>query len=200
MVYIPLANNFARAWYSMVVVDEAQDMNYAQLLLAQKACKRTGRIVVVGDDCQAIYGFRGADADGLDRLKPSCAPRSWGSPSRTAAAVASWTWPPRWSLTSSPAPMNADGKSTDGHRVLVAAAKPGDFVLSRKNAPLMPLCLSFLKQGVRARIEGRDIGAGLRALVTKFRAKSVPQFIDRVQGLGAQAGSPRREDPGRDRS
>jgi hypothetical protein len=54
MLYIPLINNFCQAWYDLVVVDEAQDMNLAQLILAQRACKRGGRIVVVGDDRQCI--------------------------------------------------------------------------------------------------------------------------------------------------
>ena len=53
----------------MVVVDEAQDMTSAQLEIAVGACKRGGRVVIVGDDRQAIYGFRGADSGGLDRLK-----------------------------------------------------------------------------------------------------------------------------------
>lgn len=187
MIFIPLANNFARPWFTMVVVDEAQDMNYAQLLLAQRACKRVGRIVVVGDDAQAIYGFRGADSNGLDRLKRELDAAELGLTvtyrcGRKIVDIAA-----KVVSDFRAADQNADG-TVDGmdDEKLLEAAQAGDFILSRKNAPLMPLCLAFLKQGVRARIEGRDIGAGLRAIVIKFKARSVPQFIERVQGWAAK--------------
>jgi DNA helicase-2/ATP-dependent DNA helicase PcrA len=60
MIYLPLAWNLTAKDYQLVVVDEAQDMTAAQLEIAQRVCN--GRICVVGDDRQAIYGFRGATA------------------------------------------------------------------------------------------------------------------------------------------
>lgn len=59
MLFAPVANRWVNGRYDLVVIDEAQDMNYTQLLLALKVCLPGGRIVVVGDDRQAIYGFRG---------------------------------------------------------------------------------------------------------------------------------------------
>jgi superfamily I DNA/RNA helicase len=67
MIFLPVANNWIRPQYDMVVVDEAQDMNTCQLAIAQGLARN--RVVVVGDDRQAIYGFRGADSGSLDRLK-----------------------------------------------------------------------------------------------------------------------------------
>ncbi len=187
MVYIPIACGFARAWFTLVVIDEAQDMNAAQLLLAQRACKRGGRIVVVGDDRQAIYGFRGADADGLDRLKRELVATELGLTTtyrcgKAIVDVAAKLVPDFTAGEGNPEGV-VDACAVD---VLVDQAKPGDFILSRKNAPLMGLCLAFLKRGVRARIEGRDIGAALRGIVLSFKAKSVPNFIERVQGWGAK--------------
>jgi superfamily I DNA/RNA helicase len=69
MIFVPLRNGWVRAKYELVIIDEAQDMNASQLMLAMKVCKKGGRIAVVGDDRQAIYGFRGADSNSLDRLK-----------------------------------------------------------------------------------------------------------------------------------
>lgn len=182
MIFIPIANNFARPWYSMVVVDEAQDMNYAQLLLAQRACKRTGRIVVVGDDCQAIYGFRGADADGLDRLKDELDATELGLTvtyrcGHKIVAVASKMVP---DFTA--APGNCEGiVDSISEEHLGDHVSIGDFILSRKNAPLMSICLGLLRRGIRARIEGRDIAAGLKAIVAKFHAKSVPDFLAKIK-------------------
>lgn len=183
MIYIPVACGFAKRWYSMVVVDEAQDMNYSQLLLAQMSCKRDGRIVVVGDDCQAIYGFRGADADGIDRLKEELNAVELGLTvtyrcARSIVAIANTVVPDFVAADGNP-----EGKIDrvlEGSEKFYNSAKPGDFILSRKNAPLMTICLGLLRRGIRARIEGRDIAAGLRAIIKSVKAKSIPNFIEKV--------------------
>ena len=48
-----------------VFVDEAQDLNPAQLDLVMKARRQGGRIIFVGDKRQAIYGFTGADTQSI---------------------------------------------------------------------------------------------------------------------------------------
>jgi hypothetical protein len=52
-------------------------------------------------------------------------------------------------------------------------ARAGDFILSRTNAPLISLCMSFLAEGRRAIIQGRDIGSSLAVFVKKSKAKDV---------------------------
>ncbi|HEV3059725.1 MAG TPA: ATP-dependent helicase [Vicinamibacterales bacterium] len=182
MIFIPVACGFARPWYTLVVIDEAQDMNASQLMLAQAACKKTGRIVVVGDDCQAIYGFRGADADGIDRLKNELSAKELGLKTtyRCAKNIVEVAQKYVPDFESGSPYLGIVDEMAAGSEDFFKAAQPGDFVLSRKNAPLMAICLGFLRRGVRARIEGRDVAAGLRAIVKSVKAKSIPNFIEKV--------------------
>jgi DNA helicase II / ATP-dependent DNA helicase PcrA len=52
-----------------VMVDEYQDTNYAQARLVETLVARHGNVLVVADDDQAIYKFRGASLANLDRFR-----------------------------------------------------------------------------------------------------------------------------------
>jgi superfamily I DNA/RNA helicase len=184
MVFVPLRANQARAWFDMVVVDEAQDMNPAQLELARRACKPNGRLIYVGDDRQAIYGFRGADGDILDRaiddLNADELPLTVTYRCAQKIVAAAQQLVPDYEGV----PEAGDGVVRDvGFEHLVAQAQEGDFVLSRKNAPLARICLRFLAAGKRAKIEGRgDIGPQLLATIRKMPGASLTA---RLEALGA---------------
>ncbi len=48
--------------YDHVLVDEYQDVNQIQVDIVRRLCPDGVGLTVVGDDAQAIYGFRGADS------------------------------------------------------------------------------------------------------------------------------------------
>lgn len=182
MVWLPVVCGLIKPWFDMVVVDEAQDMNICQLLIAQGACKKNGRLVVVGDDRQAIYGFRGADSGSIDRLKKELNAielplnTTYRCP-KSVVALAQTLVPDYMAADTAPQGL-VDGLDYDK---LFDAARVGDFVLSRKNAPLMAVCMGFLRRGIRARIEGREVGAGLVALVKKMKSpSSMVKFLDKL--------------------
>lgn len=67
-IWLPVVNNLPVDKFDLVLGDEAQDWNRCQQEIILKAGKDS-RIIVVGDDRQAIYGFAGADIDSIDRMK-----------------------------------------------------------------------------------------------------------------------------------
>lgn len=167
MVYLPLRNGWCLRWYDMAIIDEAQDMTVAQLDLVMNACR--GRIMLVGDDRQAIYAFRGADSGSLGRLQKEL---------KAVVLPLTVTYRCGQHITTFAQTLvpdiTADGANPFGkinplpESKLIETAQHGDFILSRINAPLPKIAMSLLKAGKRARIAGRDIGESLKTLLRKM--------------------------------
>lgn len=168
MIYLPVKNRWCLPLCDLVVVDEAQDMSNSQLLLAQGVLADGGRMCLVGDPNQAIYGFRGADSDSLARL---------GRELHAAKLTLSVTYRCGHAIVEEARQYVPDYTAADRNGVgtvarlpyekLAEAAQPGDFILSRMNAPLVRTAFTLLQQGKRAKVVGRDIGKGLVDLLTK---------------------------------
>jgi len=62
-----LANRWSSRW-AEILVDEYQDTNHAQHALVRLLAGTAGRVFAVGDDLQAIYGWRGADVAHIRRF------------------------------------------------------------------------------------------------------------------------------------
>lgn len=54
--------------YDVVLADEVQDFNRCQVIMLQKLAQAGARIIAVGDPNQAIYLFRGADANAFNNI------------------------------------------------------------------------------------------------------------------------------------
>src|SRR6185503_1823109 len=185
MVWLPVAAGWVKPTFSLVVVDEAQDMNMPQLMMAERACKRGGRICVVGDSRQAIYGFRGAASDGMHLMQQRLNANTLGLTTtyRCPKLVVELANTIVSGYTAAPSAPEGEILNLDLSEA-VKSLVVGDAVLSRLNAPLMGICLSLLRKGTPARIEGRDIGKQLVGMVRKLRAKSVPDFLRKLTAWG----------------
>ena len=64
----PIVGPMIAGRWDHVLVDEYQDVNQVQVDIVQRLCPDGTGLTVVGDDAQAIYGFRGADPAHLTDL------------------------------------------------------------------------------------------------------------------------------------
>lgn len=179
MIYLPVVQNWIRPSYEMTVVDEAQDMNVVQLEMAQRVTQ--GRMVIVGDDRQALYAFRGADTGALNRLKAALRAQelplttSYRCPKSVIRAAAELV--PDFKAPAT-APEGSVNRITENY--MLSVISDGDFLLSRTNAPLAKFCLRLIRDGKPAKIEGRDVSKSLAALVKRRRATNILDLSDRL--------------------
>lgn len=178
MIYAPLFHN-ARVWeHDWVLVDEAQDTNATRRALALRMLKRGGRLVAVGDPRQAIYGFTGADSDALDLIANAVSAIrlpltvTYRCPKQVVAYAQQWVG----HITAAPTAPEGEVRQNCDRADLAKLAKPGDAVLCRFTAPLITNVYAFIAAGIPARVEGREIGDGLKALATRWKARSLTQL------------------------
>lgn len=187
MIWFPFVYNLNVGKFDVVFVDEAQDLNQAQMAMVMSAIKAGGRAIAVGDPAQSIYQFRGADSEAIpnfiNKLSAKTLPLSvtYRCPKKVVE-LAQEVVPDIEAFEKSP-----DGKIENIFtNELLKKVVPGDFVLSRTNAPLIKYCMALLKSGVPANIQGRDIGANLLYFIKKSKAKTINDFIKYVNNWREQ--------------
>jgi len=187
MVCLPTVLGTSMPQFDFLLVDEAQDLNRAQLELVL-ACKRPqGRVLFVGDRRQSIYGFSGADTQSIDTivrrtqaqvLPLSICYRCPALPIQLAQQIYAHIQP-----------------SPTAERGMVEIIAQADFlrhvqpdtggcaVIGRCTAPLVELCLKVLQQGKRAKVRGRDIGAGMLEIIERLKQSKRFQFATLLEIL-----------------
>ena len=187
MVLFPLVKNLrVKFTKDFIFVDEYQDISPARAALIRKWLKpHTGRMFMVGDDRQAIYGFSGADADalpnGIRDMQAEVLPLSvtWRCP-RAVVALAQGLVPDIES-----APGAAEGEVThlrSGEEIdaLLASMGPTDAILCRNTAPLITTAYRLIRAGKPVRVEGRSIGEGLIQLARRWKVKTIDALLNRL--------------------
>lgn len=174
MVFLPIALDLVRPHYDLMVIDESQDMSQMQLQLAIKACRN--RIVLVGDDKQAIYSFRGADVDCLDRLKAELEAQELNLTTtfRCAQAVVKAANKLVPDLKARPGASMGQVEASVTHDKMYAQVGAGDFVLSRTNAALVEVYMALIQAKKKAYIKGLDFGKRALAMIEKRNCNQLP--------------------------
>lgn len=171
-LWAPVALKLPTEQWDYILGDEVQDWNSAQVELVSKALRPGGRIAIVGDPKQAIYTFRGADPKAFDRLVEKFEAKIFRLPvtyrcAQSIVQVAQKLVPDLEAGASNPLGEVVSINELDIHQL-----KPGDFVISRKNAPLLGLCLQAISAGIPAKVAGKDLGRDLLELVEDAKSKA----------------------------
>lgn len=156
--------------FDYIYGDEFQDMTYAQTRVLKNSLKPNGRIIVLGDPAQSLYGFRFADTDAMDNaIKEYDAttlplPVSYRCP-LSVIRLAQTLVPDIQARPDAP-----EGK-VETIPSLVGLHE-GDVVLCRMNRFLVAPCFDLIRKERKASILGRDIGNNLSALLQRGQKKT----------------------------
>src|SRR5271165_1649661 len=69
MIWFNMVYGLPCSQYDYVFIDELQDLTKSQIQLALSACKKNGRIIALGDDRQAIFGWAGVEINGVFNVR-----------------------------------------------------------------------------------------------------------------------------------
>lgn len=172
-VLMPTIFHGAFPRYPLVLVDEAQDLSALNHAMLRKLAKR--RLIAVGDQCQAIYGFRGAHEDSMDLLQEAFGMKemllstSFRCPKRVIEH-ARWraphmTWP-EWAI---------DGEVSFAGHWQASDLRDEAAIICRNNAPLFGIAIRLLKNGRTCQLDGKDIIASLTKIMRKFGGSDMRQ-------------------------
>lgn len=169
MVYLPLYHNLQFPRYEECFVDEAQDLNRSKMLVVKKL---QGRVTIVGDPHQAIFGFSGADTRAFQRMidELDCEVFSLPVCYRCPDSVIE--------LAQEYVPhIKGVGKEGEvlkqSYQQMLDTLAPDDMVICRTNAPLVSLALKLLVAGKPAKIKGRQFAEGVIRLIEEVEKKKI---------------------------
>lgn len=129
---------------------------------------------LVTHNCQAIYGFTGADAHAMDNLESafSCSRLPLTITYRCPKVIVKHAR--NWVHHIEAAPTAPDGtlreiSAVDFDRLGSDSFTQNDAILCRNTRPLVSLALALIRRNISCRVEGRDIGQSLLALVNRWK-------------------------------
>ena len=175
--------------FENIMIDEVQDLSkLQQLFLGLLRRSKSSRIIAVGDENQAIYGFSGSDCHAVDNIRrlynPTeyILPINYRCPSKHLRYVNK-----QFNIPIQPRPDAPEGKLYNiEYEDICNNIKQGDCVLARKNSDLCRIALELLSEGFSIYI--RDEGLVNKLLKEIKKAKKelkdltqLPQYIENIR-------------------
>ena len=169
MIWLPCVLNLPVDSYDFVCVDEAQDLNRAQLQIVLKAHAQGARGIYMGDTHQAIMGFSAADHRSLESIistTNACQlPLSICYRCPTShIELANKIYP-----VIEPRPDAPVGKVFEIEKADIPdLVEGGDLIICRCFYPLIRTYFELLRAGISAKIRNKDITPQLLSLLTQI--------------------------------
>ncbi len=159
--------------YPLILVDEAQDLSALNHAMLRKLVRK--RLIAVGDECQSIYGFRGAHEDSMKLIKKEFnmtelhltisfrCPTSVVEEARWRAPFMQW---PEWAKPGSVRTLTEWS---------VEDLPEEATIICRNNAPIFNMAIKLLRNGRYPQLVGIDIGKTLLKHMKKLGKATIPQ-------------------------
>ena len=182
MIWLPVYENLDFPKYDYVFVDEAQDLSPIQVDFVSRLLSPSSRLLAVGDTHQAIYGFRGADTEAMNRIRQrfnatelplSLCYRCAKSIVREAKTIV-----PQIEEHESQVEGKIQQIKKQEFREIL---KPGDYVLCRVTADLVTECMHQIRNRKKAVVKGRDIGESLVSMIKNLKAVDWEDFLEKLE-------------------
>jgi superfamily I DNA/RNA helicase len=169
--------------YPWVIVDEAQDLNPAQMKLVMMSVTPNGTIIVVGDPHQSIYAFRGADSQAMPKMKQQLKAKvltlsvCFRCPTEHVRLAQEYV-PNIKPFENNKAGVVKHINDTIMYNTLVNMLPNKDpvYVLCRNNYPLVKPCFELIRNGINATIRGREIGKNLISRIRNTKGTEIEEF------------------------
>lgn len=170
--------------YDVVLADEVQDFNVCQQIILKKLSEAGARIIAVGDENQAIYAFRGADAGSFSALEQILGNTSRGVETRNLPV----------NFRSAPEIIDYVNRNTVVSNLQAGKTHSGQVVeneteqnarsmiddewskkgeldqetafLARTNAALGPIALEMLVSNIQVTVVGRNLSEEFKQFLT----------------------------------
>lgn len=183
MLYITYLKLRSKEWqvpwwhtYVNVCVDEAQDLSTIQLFLLKFIRRYEGRHVFILDPKQAIYAFSGANSYSCGLIRTLFAPiTQFELPinyrcARTHLEYVNFLY----NIGIQPHDNAPEGVVEEiSKQRCIEMAKPGDFIIGRKNKWLTPIVLLLIEQGKPVYIKDEGLVKALITIIEKNKRNNI---------------------------
>lgn len=138
---------------------------------------------LVTHNCQAIYGFAGADCDSMDKIQAAINPIILPLTINFRCGKNIITEAQKIVPEIKAFDGAIDGEVIQGMTMddFERIFQYGDCALSRLNRVIIPICFRLIKKGLKATIAGRDFGAMLKNMVRDFKCTSIEEFYSAIE-------------------
>lgn len=176
MIYCPTLTVAASfPFFPTILVDETQDLSELNHAMLIKMARGRSRIIAVGDECQSIYAFRGADENSMSTMQQTFSmheltlsisfrcPKAVVLEARSRAPHMQY---PEWAI---------EGEVRTLHSWSAESLPASATVICRNNAPLFSLAIRLIRDGRYPELVGNDIMRSLRKTLASFGAPAMSQ-------------------------